>query len=223
MAPSRLSRIPSLQNKDWQSLVPQTTCKGKVILYLSQVCCDISLWPCLCLICTAGGGIPLCQQPRQLQCLSWGLLISSLHFLIALRMYFWSLIFSTYQMTAQLEQKSLLIPYCKCKSSWMTGSPFLPLDLLSLYLTNSCCNIFLCTGFFFSFCSYWSFGTKQRCFPCSLHCSSEMDHLSIPCKIGLFMEWGTPSAVSKNFPSPNLWFQVLFLLDWKWEHHSPPL
>lgn len=197
MAPSRLSKILSLQNKVWQSLVSQTTCKGMVILYLSQVCCDINLWPCLCLICNAGGGIPLCQQPRQLYCLSWGLLISSLHFLIALRMYFWCLFFSTYLMTAQLEGKSLLIPQCKCKSSWMIGSFFLPLDSLSLYLTNSHCNISLCIGFFLSFCSYWSSGTKQRYFPCSLHRSSEMDHFSMPCKIGLLMEWGTPSVGSK--------------------------
>lgn len=86
---------------------------------------------------------------------------------------------------------------CKCKSSWMIGSFFLPLDLLSLYLTNSRCNISLCIGFFLSFCSYWSSGTKQRYFPCSLHRSSEMDHFSMPCKIGLLMEWGTPSVGSK--------------------------
>lgn len=37
----------------------------------------------------------------------------------------------------------------------------------------------------------------QRYFPCSLHRSSEMDHFSMPCKIGLLMEWGTPSVSSK--------------------------
>lgn len=37
----------------------------------------------------------------------------------------------------------------------------------------------------------------QRYFPCSLHRSSEMDHFSMPCKIGLLMEWGTPSVGSK--------------------------
>lgn len=107
---------PPLQNKAWQSLVPQLRCRGTIILCLSWVYCSVALQPCPCLLLHCwrwhSSAPAALIKPKWQHRLFWSFLITSLCFPTALRMvllYFCSLIFSAYQMTVQLARKRLLI------------------------------------------------------------------------------------------------------------------
>lgn len=140
MAPSRLRETLPLQNKAKLSAPDKVQKDSFSVLKVSTLWCCAAAMPMPPLRCWGWHLFVPAAQAVTSPILEVSYQQPSLPYCPQNWLYFYSLIFSAYQMTVQLAGKSLSIQTCKCERSWRVGSPSYLIDSLYLGLANSHCS-----------------------------------------------------------------------------------